>query len=98
MLWKARGCFRFSTPDWEVSRVRKFRPAACDPSDSPMLHVYRDASIALILDQRRRPNRVFDLINSVMRYGPSAARSTEILRAWGSVCRHEPVRPLTKVC
>ena len=46
-------------------KVRKVRGSAVDPADGGDIHLYRDSSIAPLLDLRRRLKVVFDLLGGI---------------------------------
>ena len=48
-----------------------------------MFSLYRDLSIAPLLDMRRRLKAVMDLLDAMIRYGVSLSRSVELTTQWG---------------
>ena len=46
--------------------------------DAADVFLYRDSSIALLLDMRRRFKAVLDVLGAMIRYGVSLSRSVEL--------------------
>ena len=60
-----------------------------------MSFMYRDSSIAPLLDLRRRIKAVMDVLDSVIRNGVSLARSVELTVQCDRILRAGPVYPVT---
>ena len=69
-----RGVARFRRVRLGGRRVRKVRRNAVDVHDAADVFLYRDASIALVLDMRRRIMAVMDFLGAMIRDGVSLAR------------------------
>ena len=76
-------------------KVRKVRGSAVDPADGGDIHLFRDSSIALLLDLRRRLKVVFDLLGGMIRNGFSLARSFELTDQWSCILSAGPLHPVT---
>ena len=59
-------------------KVRKARGSAADAHDAADIFLYRDSSIAPLLDMRRRIKAVMEILEAMMRYGISLSRSVEL--------------------
>ena len=59
------------------------------------MFMYHDASIAVLLDLRRRFKAVVDVLHAVIRDGVTLARSLELTVQWDGILRIGPVFPLT---
>ena len=59
-------------------RVRKARGSAADAVDAADVFMYRDSSIAPLLDMRRRFKAVMELLDAMIRCGVSLSRSLEL--------------------
>ena len=68
---------------------------AADAVDDPDVFLYRDSSIALLLDMRRRFKAVMDVLHAMIRYGVSLARSVELTDQWERVLAAGPLYPIT---
>ena len=67
-------------------KVRKARGNAADAHEAGDVFMYRDSSIAPLLDLRRRLKAVIDVLDSMIRSGVSLARSLELTVLWE--CMH----------
>ena len=70
-------------------KVRKARGNAAD------VFVYRDSSIAPILDMRRRLEAVMDVLDAMIRYGISLSRSVELTAQWDRILAIGPLYLVT---
>ena len=77
-----RGVARFRQVRLGGCRVRKVRRNAVDVHDAADVFLYRDASIAPVLDMRRRIKAVMDVLGAMIRDGVSLARSVELTCQW----------------
>ena len=57
--------------------------------------LYRDSSIAPLLDMRRRLKAVMDVLNSMVRFGISFARFVELTSQWDKILAVVPLYPVT---
>ena len=57
--------------------------------------LYRDASIAHVLDMRRRIRAVMDVLGAMIRDGVSLARSVELSCQWEKILAIGPLHPVT---
>ena len=73
-----RGLARFRHVRLGVYKVRSVRCNAVDVHDAVDVFLYRDTSIAPLLDMRRRFKAVIDVLDAMIRYGISLARSVEL--------------------
>ena len=80
-----RGVARFRRVRLGGCRVRKVRRNAVDVHDAADVFLYRDASIAPVLDMRRRIRAVMDVLGAMIRDGVSLARSVELTCQWGKI-------------
>ena len=64
-------------------RVRKARGSAADAIDAADVFLYRDSSIAPLLDMRRRFKAVMELLDAMIRCGVSLSQSLELLNGIG---------------
>ena len=58
--------------------VHKVRTNASDVHEGGDVFMYRDSSVAPLLDLRRRMKAVMDVLDSIVRGGVSVARSVEL--------------------
>ena len=57
--------------------------------------VYRDFSLAPLLDMRRRFKAVMDVLGAVIRYGVSLSRLLELTAQWDQILALGPMYPVT---
>ena len=57
--------------------------------------MYRDSSVALLLDMRRRFKAVMDVLDAMIRYGISLSRSMELTAQWSRILTLGPLYPVT---
>ena len=76
-------------------KVRKARGYAADAHDAADVFLYRDSSIAPLLDLRRRLKAVMELVDAMIRYGVSLSRSIELSAQWDKILRIGPLFPVT---
>ena len=60
-----------------------------------MSFLYRDSSIAPLLDLRRRLKAVMELVDAMIRYGVSLSRSIELSAQWDRILGIGPLFPVT---
>ena len=76
--------------------VRRARANAADALDAADIFLYRDFSIAPLLDMRRRFKAVMDLLDAMVRYGVSLSRSVELTAQWDQILALGPMYPVTE--
>ena len=90
-----RGIARFRHVRLGGFKVRKVRCNAVDVHDAADVFLYRDASIALLLDMSRRFKAVMDVLSAMIRNGISLARSVEVTAQWDRILAIGPLHPVT---
>ena len=90
-----RGLARFRRVRLGGYKVRKVRCDAVDVHDAADVFLYRDSSIAPLLDMRRRFKAVIDVLDAMLRYGISLARSVELTAQWDRILAIGPLYPVT---
>ena len=80
-----RGCASFRVVRLGGHMVRQVRDNVSDVVDGAGVLLYRDSSIAPLLDMRRRLKAVLDVLNSMIRFGISLARSVELTTQWDKI-------------
>ena len=75
--------------------VRRARANAADALDAADVFLYRDLSVAPLLDMRRRFKAVMDLLDAMIRYGVSLSRSVELTAQWDLILALGPIYPVT---
>ena len=90
-----RGRASFSTVKLGGHKVRKARGYAADAHDAADVFLYRDSSIAPLLDLRRRLKAVMELVDAMIRYGVSLSRSVELSVQWDKILGIGPLFPVT---
>ena len=93
VLWRGRALFRVVRLGGH--KVRKVRDNASDVVDGAGVFLYRDSSIAPLLDMRRRLKAVMDVLNAKTRFGISFARSVELTTQWDKILAVRPCYPVT---
>ena len=76
-------------------KVRKARDNATFAQDAADVFLYRDSSIAPLLDMRRRFKAVMDVLDAMIRNGISLSRSVELTAQWDRVLAVGPLYPVT---
>ena len=76
-------------------KVRKARGYAADARGAADVFLYRDSSIAPLLDLRRRLKAVMELVDAMIRYGVSLSRSVELSAQWDKILGIGPLFPVT---
>ena len=71
------------------------RGLAADAGYGPGVFLYRDSSIAPLLNLRRRFKAVMDVLGANIRCGVSPARSVELLVQWERILAVGPLYPVT---
>ena len=75
--------------------VRKARGNVADAHDAADVFLYRDSSIAPLLDMRRRFKAVMDVLGAMIRYGVGLSRSVELTLQWDRILALGPLYPVT---
>ena len=74
---------------------RKARANAADALDAADVFLYRDSSIAPLLDMRRRFKAVMDVLGAMIQHGVSLARWVELTAQWNRILAAGPLYPAT---
>ena len=90
-----RGVARFSVVRLGGPEMRSARARCADPADGAQVDLYRDNSIAHLIDLRRRLRSVLDVVGAIGRSGYSLARGLELTRQWERVLRVCPLGTVT---
>ena len=90
-----RGVARFNRVRLGGPRVRKARARCADPGDGAQVDLYRDASIAPLVDLRRRFRAVLDALVAFRRSGFSVSRGLELTRQWDAILASGPMGNVT---
>ena len=77
-------------------KVKKARGNVSDVDDAAGVFLYRDSSIAPLLDMRRRFSAVLCVLDAMIRWGVSLARSVELTSQWDKVLAIGPSYPITR--
>ena len=75
--------------------VRKARGNVADVHDAADVFLYRDASLAPLLDMRRRFKAVMDVLDAMIRSGISLSQSVELTAQWDKILALGPLHPVT---
>ena len=81
---------------WVCPKVRKARGDMADPRGGADVFMYRDSTVALVLDVRRSMKAVLGVIGGVIRSGVTLSRSMEFISQWSCVRWIGPVGPVTR--
>ena len=76
-------------------RVRCARVNVADALDAADVFLFRDRSVAPLLDLRRRFKVVVDLLSAMVRSGVSLSRSVELTVQWDRILALGPMFPVT---
>ena len=76
-------------------KVRKARGYAADAHDAADVFLYRDSSIAALLDMRRRIKALMEILEAMIRYGISLSRSVELSAQWDRILAIGPLYLVT---
>ena len=76
-------------------KIRKARGYAADAHDDADVFLYRDSSIAPLLDMRRRLKAVMELLDAMIRCGVSLSRSLELSAQLDRILIIGPEYPVT---
>ena len=75
--------------------MRRIRARCSDPGDGALVDLYRDHSVAPLVDLRRRLRAVLDVIAAIGRSGFTVSRGLELTRQWGSIVAGGPQGNIT---
>ena len=75
--------------------MRRIRARCSDPVDGALVDLYRDHSVAPLVDLRRRLRAVLDVIAAIGRSGFTISRGLELTRQWGSITAGGPQGGIT---
>ena len=75
--------------------VRMARSSVADVHEGAAVFMYRDSSMAPLLDLRRRLDAVMDVLDAMIRNGVSLARSVELTVQWKCILWVELVPPIS---
>ena len=81
---------------WVCPKVRKARGDMADPRGGADVFMYRDSTVAPVLDVRRSMKAVLGVIGGVIRSGVTLSRSMEFISQWSCVRWTGPVGPVTR--
>ena len=73
----------------------KARSNVADVHDAADVFMYRDSSIALLLDLRRSIKAVMDVLDAMIRSGVTLSRSVELTVQWDCVLTAGPGPPIS---
>ena len=90
-----RGIARFNKVWLGGPRVRKARARCLDPGDGALVDLYRDASVAPLVDLKRRFRAVLDILSAVRRFGFSVSRGLELTRQCDAIIAAGPMGTVT---
>ena len=90
-----RGVARFNEVRLGGPKVRKARARCSDPGDGAQVDLYRDASVAPLVDLRRRFRAVLDVLAAIRRSGFSVSRGLELTRQWDAITVAGPMGTVT---
>ena len=90
-----RGIASFRVVRLGGHRVRKARGNAADAHDAADVLLYRDSSVAPLVDMRRRFKAVMDVLDAMIRHGVSLSRSVELTAQWDEILAFGPWYPVT---
>ena len=71
------------------------RRVRADPGDAALVDLYRDHSVAPLVDLRRRLRAVLDVIAAIGRSGFTVSRGLELTRQWDSIVAGGPQGGIT---
>ena len=91
-----RGAALFRSVQLGGPWVRRARANAADALDAADIFLYRDFSIAPVLDMRRLFKAVMDLLDAMIRYGVSLSRSVELTAQWDQILAFGPMYPVVE--
>ena len=90
-----RGSALLSVVQLGGPRVRRARANVADALDVAGVFLYRDSSMAPLLDTRRRFKAVLGVLEAMIRNGVSFARSVVLTAQWDKILAAGPCYPVT---
>ena len=75
-------------------QVRRARAKAADALDAADVFLFRDFSLAPLLDMKRRFKAMMDVLGAMIRYGVSLSRSVELTAQWDQILALGPMYPV----
>ena len=90
-----RGIALFRVARLGGHKIRKACSNVADAHDAADVFMYRDSSVAPLLDMRRRFKAVVDVLDSMIRNGVSLARSIELTVERDRILATGPLHPFT---
>ena len=90
-----RGIARFSKACLGGRKFRKARARCADPGDGAQVDLYRDCSIAPLVDLRRRLRAVLDTLAAIGRSGFTVSGGLELTRQWDAIVAGVPKGTVT---
>ena len=90
-----RGLARFNKVRLGGPKVSRTRARCSDPGDGALVDLYRDHSVAPLVDLRRRLRAVLDIIAAIGRSGFTVSRGLELTRQWSSIVAAGPQGNIT---
>ena len=90
-----RGSALFRVVRLGGNKVRKARGDVSDVHDAADVLLYRDSSLPLLLDMRRRFKAVMVVLGAIVQYGVSLFRSVELTAQWDRILAAGPLYPVT---
>ena len=90
-----RGAASFRRVQLGGQWIRGARANAADALDAADVFLYRDFSVAPLLDMRRRFKAVMDILDAMIRCGVSLLRSVELTAQWDQILAIGPIYPVT---
>ena len=93
VLGRGKACFRLVRVGGH--QVRKVRENAADAVDVADVILYRDSSVAPLLDMSRRFRAVLNALDSMISHGVTLSRSVELTARWNKILSIGPVYPVT---
>ena len=94
-LFLGRGSALFRVVRLGGHKIRKARSNASDVHDAADVFVYRDSSLAPLLDMRRRFKAVMVVLGAMIQYGVSLSRSVGLTAQWDRILAAGPLYPVT---
>ena len=88
-------CFCFGLSGLVVTRFGKHVVMLLTQLMLLMFSMYRDSSVAPLLDMRRRLKAVMSVLDAMTRYGVSLSRSVELSGQWDRILAVGPWYPVT---
>ena len=91
-----RGAASFRRVQLGGQWIRRARANVADAHDTTDVFLYRDFSVAPLLDMRRRFKAVMDILDAMIRCAVSLSRSVELTAQWDQILTTGPICPVTR--